>query len=234
MTLDFIASVILIAAILINAHVFTNALRISSAARIAVVTIAGVWTGMQIAFYHAGAFQTEFARSIVPLVGVMVVAPLIAVGAAAAVSQRVRDVLLGVPTETLIGLNAMRVLGSLFLFLAVVDRLSGPFPYSAGWGDVIAGLWAIPLAIRGARGNASSTEIIAWNVFAMADLIAAVSLGVMSAAGNPLQVFAAPGSEAAQHMPYLLIPTVLVPFYLITHGIVFAQMRARRAVAAAA
>jgi len=31
-----------------------------------------------------------------------------------------------------------------------------------------------------------------------------------------------------QLLPWSLIPTVLVPFYLITHGIVFAQLRARR------
>jgi hypothetical protein len=233
MTLDFIGGVILMTAILVNVYVFTNALRISPAARIVVVAVAGVWTGVQMALYQAGAFQTEFARSIVPLVGTMVVAPLIIVGIAAAASQRVRDVLIAVPTETLIGLNAMRVFGSLFLFLAAADRLSGPFPQSAGWGDVIAGFWAIPLAISAARGTASARSIFAWNVFAAADLIAAIGLGVLSAQGNPLQIFAAPGSEGAQHMPYLLIPTVLVPFYLITHGIVFAQLRARSTAAAA-
>jgi hypothetical protein len=31
-----------------------------------------------------------------------------------------------------------------------------------------------------------------------------------------------------QLLPWALIPTVLVPFYLISHGIVFAQLRARR------
>jgi hypothetical protein len=32
-------------------------------------------------------------------------------------------------------------------------------------------------------------------------------------------------------MPWLLIPAVLVPFYLITHGIVYAQLRQAQRVA---
>ena len=93
-----------------------------------------------------------------PLVGAMVVPPPIIVGIAAILSQRVRTTLLAVPTETLIGLNAMRVFGAFFLLLAAAGRLSGPFPYSAGWGDVITGLMAIPLAMRVARGAASLTH----------------------------------------------------------------------------
>ena len=48
-----------------------------------------------------------------------------------------------------------------------------------------------------------------------------------------MQIFTGgPGSTAVQHMPWLLIPTVLVPFYLITHGIIFAQLRRASAPAA--
>jgi hypothetical protein len=31
-----------------------------------------------------------------------------------------------------------------------------------------------------------------------------------------------------QHLPFSFVPTVLVPFYLITHGIVAAQLAAGR------
>jgi hypothetical protein len=40
------------------------------------------------------------------------------------------------------------------------------------------------------------------------------------------------GSAAMQYLPYCLVPTVLVPFYLITHAIVAAQLAATRAVPA--
>jgi hypothetical protein len=232
MTLDIIGGVTLVATLLANSFVFTSSLRISPAARIAVVAAIGAYAGLQIGLYQTDMFQTAFARSVVPLVGVMVALPLVVVGIAAVASGRLRAILLAVPTQTLIALNAARVLGGFFLLLAMAGRLSGPFPYSAGWGDVITGLWAIPVAIAAWRGTANPTHVFAWNLFGAADLIAAIALGVLSAEGNPLQIFAAPGSEAAQHMPFLLIPTVLVPFWLIIHGIVFAQVRARRARAA--
>ena len=234
MTLDFIGGVILMAAILVNMSVFTNALAVSQTVRIGLVATAGAWTGLQLSLYSAGAYQSDLVREVFPLVGLMVALPMMAVGVAAIVSDRVRAILLAVPMQVLIGLNSMRIFGALFLFLAAAGRLSGPFPYSAGWGDVIAGLVAIPLAIRAANGSASPAAIFAWNVFAAADLIAAIALGVESSEGSPLQVFASPGSAAVQHLPYLLIPTVLVPFYLITHGIVFAQLRQRRSAAAVA
>ena len=75
----------------------------------------------------------------------------------------------------------------------------------------------------------ANRKVALWNVFGTLDLIAAVTLGVISANGSPLQlIHAGAGSAAVQLLPWALIPTVLVPFYLISHGIVFAQLRARR------
>ena len=57
---------------------------------------------------------------------------------------------------------------------------------------------------------------------------------IMSAAGSPLQVIhAGVGSQALQYLPYCLVPTVLMPFYLLTHAIVAAQLAATRAAPAA-
>ena len=225
MTLDFIGGVIVIAAVVVNISVFSNALGISQWARIGLVTAGAAWTGLQLSLYAAGAYQSPVVEPF-PLVGPMVVLPPIIVGIAAMLSSRVRATLLAVPTELLIGLNAIRVFGGFFVVLAAVGRLSGPFPYFAGWGDVIVGLTAIPLAMRAARGSASPAAIFGWNAFGALDLITAVTLGTLSSEGFVMQIFTGgPGSTAVQHMPWLLIPTVLVPLYLITHGIIFAQLR---------
>lgn len=234
MALDFIGGVILIAAVIVNISVFANALNVSQATRIGLVAVGGAWTGLQLSLYAAGAYQSPTVQTY-PLVGPMVVLPPIIVGIAALLSPRVRTTLLAVPTQLLIGLNAMRVFGAFFLLLAAAGRLSGPFPYFAGWGDVITGLVAIPLAMRVARGAAGPAAIFRWNAFGALDLITAVTLGTLSSEGFVMQIFTGgSGSTAVQHMPWLLIPTVLVPFYLITHGIVFAQLRQRRAAAATA
>ena len=91
----------------------------------------------------------------------------------------------------------------------------------------MTGLLAIPLALRVARGEPAL--IAAWNAFGALDLFAAVGLGLTSGQGGPLQILhVGVGSEAMQSLPFSLVPTVLVPFYLITHAVVAAQLMARR------
>jgi hypothetical protein len=59
--------------------------------------------------------------------------------------------------------------------------------------------------------------------------VLAITLGVTSAGGSPLQIFmAAPGSAAMQQLPWSFVPTVLVPFWLILHAIIWAQLRRLR------
>jgi hypothetical protein len=71
--------------------------------------------------------------------------------------------------------------------------------------------------------------IAAWNTFGMVDLIVAVALGLISRNGSPLQlIHAGVGSAAMQTLPWAFVPTVLVPFFLIDHGIIFAHLGARR------
>ena len=83
----------------------------------------------------------------------------------------------------------------LFLLLAMQGRLAGPFPHSAGWGDIITGVVAVALLFVAVERDA--TAIAAWNYFGAADLVLAIFLGVTSAEGSPLQLFfTSPGSQA--------------------------------------
>jgi len=155
--------------------------------------------------------------------------PIATVVALARFSPAVRAVLLAMPMPLVVGLNAIRILGIFFLVLAAAGRLGGPFPQSAGRGDIITGIFAIPLAWVAARGARNLHRLIgAWNTFGTLDLIVAVTLGTMSTNGSPLQIiYAGAGSDVVYSLPWSLIPTVLVPFFLIVHGIIFAQLRAR-------
>ena len=226
--LDVIGTITLVAVIALNISVVSNAMPTRAATRLAVAAAAGIWTGLAAALAAAGYFANTAAPF--PLIGVFVGFPLVAAGIAAILSPAARTALLAIPTQTLVGLNIARILGGFFLLLALADRLGGPFPQSAGWGDVITGLFAIPVMQLAAQvSTAANGKVALWNVFGTLDLIAAVTLGVISANGSPLQlIHAGAGSAAVQLLPWALIPTVLVPFYLISHGIVFAQLRARR------
>ena len=216
-------------AVAINLVAITNALPGSLAPRLSLAAIVGAWVGVAAGLGSAGSLV--FApNQPVPLVGVLFAMPLVVVGALAFTSPRVRASLMAIPMSLLIGLNALRLLGVLFLLLAAAGRLSGPFPYSAGLGDMITGAFAIPLALSVARSqNLPLSAVRRWNVFGTLDLFAAVALGITSAAGSPLQlIHAGVGSEAMQYLPFCLVPTVLVPFYLITHAIIAAQLSALR------
>jgi hypothetical protein len=217
-------------AVAINLVAFTQALPGTQARRLGLAAIAGAWVGLASGLGAAG--KLAFSPDIpVPLIGVLFALPLLTVGGLALRSPKVRTALMSIPLPLLIGLNSLRVFGVLFLLLAADGRLSGPFPYFAGLGDMITGAIALPLALSIARsGRVPSGAVWGWNLFGTLDLVVAIALGITSAAGSPLQlIHAGVGSEAMQYLPYCLVPTVLVPFYLMTHAIVAAQLAAMRA-----
>jgi hypothetical protein len=227
--LNLVGAIVGMMAVAINLVAITSALSGSLALRLSLAAIVGIWVGLASGLGSAGNLAFSPNQPI-PLVGVLFAMPLLIVGALALRSPRVRSRLMAIPMPLLIGLNGLRLLGVLFLFLAAAGRLSGPFPYSAGLGDMITGAFAIPLALSVARSQKVPLSAIArWNVFGTLDLFAAVALGITSAAGSPLQlIHAGVGSEAMQHLPFCLVPTVLVPFYLISHAVIAAQLSVLR------
>lgn len=227
--LDTIDAAVGSMAIMINFAVFSSALPLTARGRIALAAGAGLWIGLATIAGATGALAYSPDQSI-PVVGLFFALPLSGVATLWLLSKSFRDALLAIPMSVLVGLNSMRVLGALFLALAAVGRLSGPFPYSAGVGDIITGVGAATLALALARGAAGlEASIRAWNIFGALDLFVAVGLGLTSSEGGPLHLLhVGVGSQAVQHLPFSLVPTVLVPFYLITHGIVAAQLAARR------
>jgi len=136
-----------------------------------------------------------------------------------------------VPLPLLVGLNAIRLAGVLFVLLADAGRLAGPFPYLAGWGDFTTGALAIPAAWLAASDiRFRNRLIVVWNSFGMLDLIVAVTLGLTSRNGSPLQlIHAGVGTAAMQDLPWAFVPTVLVPFFLVVHAAIFVRLRARSA-----
>lgn len=222
--LDLIEATILTAVIAVNLNAVITMMPLSSAQKLTTVAIAGLWIGLAVALATTGIYASTAAP--VPVVGVMVGLPVLVVGGAALVSARVRETLLALPVPLLIGLNSMRILGAFMVLLALQGRLSGPFPQFAGWGDVIVGLTAIPLAVATARNFRSNRgNVLAWNILGTLDLVVAVSLGIASAPGSPIQIFGDTiGSTAMWSLPQSTIPTLLVPFYLITHGVIFAKL----------
>ncbi len=220
--LNLIGEIVGMAAILINVTAIVNALALTTRQRLAVAGSVGVWVGLASAAAATGKLAFDPGNP-VPIIGLFVAVPFVAMAVAWNASRTFREKLLSIPTPLLIQLNSLRMLGGIFLLLAMAGRLSGPFPYFAGIGDMITGAFAFSVAALAARGTAPG-RIIAWSIFGALDLFAAVGLGITSANGSPIQLLhVGVGSAAIQQLPFSLVPTVLVPFYLITHFIVFAK-----------
>lgn len=131
-----------------------------------------------------------------------------------------------VPLAILVGLNSMRIGGVLFLLLAADGRLATAFATSAGWGDIITGAVAIPLAVMLARSpKTPRLALAAWNAFGALDLVVAVSLGVLSA-DTPFRVFTQePGTVLMTTLPWAMVPGLLVPIYLLIHFSIAVRLR---------
>lgn len=201
------------------AAVFTS-LPIRAGSRLALGAGVGAWIALVLMLTASGAVQSSPL-----LVPVLFSLPLVAAGVAASFPG-VRSAMMAIPMQLIVALNAWRVLGVFMLLAGISGTMSGPFPYSAGIGDIITGIFAIPVARIAAR-NPRDLRVVEWNIFGTLDLIAAVFLGITSQNGGPLQIIhAGVGASAMGTLPWAIIPLVLVPTYLIGHALVFAHVRA--------
>jgi hypothetical protein len=141
-----------------------------------------------------------------------------------------RDALLSLPLAALVGVNAFRIGGVFFLLLFAEGRLSAPFAPSAGWGDIITGVAAIPIAaVAASRHNVSRRLMAVWNAFRALDLVVAVTLAFLSAPGTPYRLFTeGSGTVVMTTLPWILAATFLVPLYLLTHVTIAARLRLSR------
>jgi hypothetical protein len=176
----------------------------------------------------SGAFTQPAGRGTLAI-GAAVLVPILLGLAAIARSRTAREFAWGVPLAVLVGVHAGRLLGVFFLALHSAGRLPPTFALSAGWGDIVVGFAALPLAWaihRRVPGWQGLT--LAWNAVAMLDLVTAVSLGVGSAPDSPLRfIFETPSSGAIATLPWAMIPGFLVPLFMLTHLVVFARLAAK-------
>lgn len=110
------------------------------------------------------------------------------------------------------------MIGIAFLWGVSQGILPPAFGIPAGVGDVLIGVTAIPFAYFLRKGLGwSKYALVVWSVLGIADLVNAVSLGLITAS-------AFPGSTMTT-FPWVLVPTVGVPLALILHGITLYRLR---------
>jgi len=163
----------------------------------------------------------------VPALGFAIVVPIAVMAFAAIGSGERRQRVRAIPMPALILPHVLRILAIQFLLLWSAGRLTAPFAPFAGWGDIITGVTAIPVAWAVWRKTSGWRPLaVIWNLFGAADLIDAIALGVLSAPGSPLQLFAIPNAPTMTTLPWVLIPGYLVPILFMTHVLMLVQLGA--------
>ncbi len=221
MKFDLLGSIQLTASAAVAIAVVAFNLGSTTRDRIRLAAGLAVWFAAVVALVATGALGPTGALG-VPGFGVAVLAPVVVLAFIGRAGRPLRRALDAAPLAPLIGLHALRILGVNFLLLHAAGRLPAPFAPLAGWGDIAAGLAAIPVAwlmrrhAQPARGLA-----LAWNTFGLADLVTAIGLGVVSAPGPLHLIHAEPSTAPMTALPWVLIPAFLVPLLAATHLAVF-------------
>ena len=121
-------------------------------------------------------------------------------------------------TSLLIAVHTWRIGGIAFLWGMTQGLLDPAFAIPAGVGDILIGVTAIPFAIFLWKGYSwSKYALVVWSVLGIADLVNAVTLGVIT---NPDF-----STSTMATFPWILVPTVAVPLALALHGIVLYRLR---------
>src|SRR5919197_4007559 len=121
-------------------------------------------------------------------------------------------------TALLIAVQTYRIAGIAFLWGMTQGILDPAFAIPAGVGDILIGVTAIPFAIFLWKGYSwSKYAIVVWSVLGIADLVNAVTLGLIT---NPDF-----RTSTMTTFPWILVPTVAVPLALALHGITLYRLR---------
>lgn len=224
--LDLIAAIFATAAYATVVGALVGFSPVSIGTRLAAFAAAATWLAIIVAVaafgWLAPGVLGPVPANLLPFVGLLV----LLFGGWFLVPQ-LREALLAVPLQVLVGLNALRLGGLFFLLLYADGRLSAPFAPSAGIGDMVTGALAIPLAAMLALGlDMRRIWLSLWNAFGALDLVIAVFLGVLSAPGAPFRVFTeGPGTLAMTTVPWVFVPAMLVPIFLLIHFAIATELR---------
>jgi hypothetical protein len=181
------------------------------------------WTASINGVFRTGAFP-------VPLLPLAIFLPVIVGAPLLLLSKRVGLLLDAMPTTWLVALQLYRVFGSQWLAYWLRGLLPGLWALPAGTGDVLTGLFAVPAAIALATGTPEGRKTaILWNIFGLADLAVAITLGMIISPG-PFQLIVQNGpSIGLDGYPNVLTPAFVVPGSILLHALSLRQLMRRSA-----
>ena len=137
-------------------------------------------------------------------------------------SNRFRRIVSRIPSSCIVAAHSLRIVpGVVLLALFEMGLLPATFALGAGYGDIISGVLALPVAwMLAMRFEMAQKHALIWNSIGLFDLIFAIGVGGSTVAPNTIEVAARGGSIGFINW-FLFLPTFPVPLWISTHIVLY-------------
>jgi hypothetical protein len=189
-----------------------------------------VWFLAVLAAGSIGVFDvgTRYSMRVPVPLGLAATMPVLIFGLWFLASASFREHLMSLNPVVLTAVQTWRVGGVVFLILMANGILPLFFALPAGLGDMFVGITAPFVALAIARSRLSAGRLIFWQALGIADLVVAVTMGVLCSP-SPIGILAhGITTRAMGQLPMSLITTFAVPLLVILEIICMAQVRESR------
>lgn len=191
----------------------------------------GLWLVTVVLAAYVGVFGagTKYSMSVPIPLGLAFLTPILVFLFWFRFSPQFREYALSRNPALLAMLHVERVGGVTFLILLSKNLLPATFALPAGIGDIAIGLAAPLIAWQFLKAKQYSRTFVIWNALGIADLVIAVTTGVLSSNANfGILAHGAVTTSLMGQLPMSLVPTFLVPLFVILHLISLAQARGQQ------
>jgi hypothetical protein len=199
------------------------------------ICLLGLWLVVVFAAAYIGIFGagSRFSMSVPLPLGVAFLIPILTFTFWYKLSPRFREYALTRNPARLTLWHVERVGGITFLILMSKHLLPPTFALPAGLGDIAIGLTAPLIAWQFSKTKHYSRMFVIWNALGIADLVIAVTTGVLSSNANfGILQHGEVTTQLMGQLPLSLVPTFLVPLFVILHLINLTQANKARQLAA--
>ncbi|MHA4810122.1 hypothetical protein ACX0G9_18555 [Flavitalea flava] len=135
-----------------------------------------------------------------------------------------KKLLRSIKLESLIALHVFRLLGVFFLLLYFYHLLPGDLAFSAGMGDIITAILAIPVARMVSKGKPGNLKVAyAWNILGALDIF---TLLVIVALGSKNALVTVERKDMEMTMfPFVWFPVFAPATILFLHATIFRKLQ---------
>jgi hypothetical protein len=166
-----------------------------------------------------------YINSIPPKVVVFTIVPLAIILFAIIGNTNVfKKLLRAISLESLIAIHVFRFVGVFFIILYFYHLLPADLAFSAGMGDIITALFALPVAKMVSKGKSWSIKAVyAWNIFGILDIVTLLIIAVITARKSIIS--GEHGDLEMTIFPFVWFPAFAPATILFLHTAIFRKLQ---------